>query len=92
MTAHNDLDTTLEAIGDELGVTRERVRQIEASALEKLRRACGAQYGVRWLKELDEALDEERLDYPLFAPGCSRTARPVEFDYTRRDAESHDED
>jgi DNA-directed RNA polymerase sigma subunit (sigma70/sigma32) len=29
---------TLEAVGRKLGVTRERVRQIEAAALERLRR------------------------------------------------------
>jgi len=35
----NDKAATLEAIGEELGVTKERVRQIETQALEKLRRA-----------------------------------------------------
>jgi RNA polymerase primary sigma factor len=38
---------TLEAIGQRMGVTRERVRQIEASALEKLRRRLQAR-GVEW--------------------------------------------
>jgi RNA polymerase primary sigma factor len=38
---------TLEAIGQRLGVTRERVRQIEASALQKLRRRLEAR-GVEW--------------------------------------------
>lgn len=33
---------SLEEIGDELGVTRERARQIEASALAKLRKALKA--------------------------------------------------
>jgi DNA-directed RNA polymerase sigma subunit (sigma70/sigma32) len=33
---------TLEAIGRKLGVTRERARQIEAAALEKLRRLMAA--------------------------------------------------
>jgi RNA polymerase sigma factor (sigma-70 family) len=38
---------TLESIGQRLGVTRERVRQIEASALQKLRRRLEAR-GVEW--------------------------------------------
>ena len=38
---------TLESIGQRLGVTRERVRQIEASALQKLRRRLEA-HGVEW--------------------------------------------
>ena len=33
---------TLEAIGRKIGVTRERVRQIEAAALERLRRLMAA--------------------------------------------------
>ena len=33
---------TLEAIGRKLGVTRERVRQIEAAALQRLRRLMAA--------------------------------------------------
>ena len=38
---------TLEAIGQRMGVTRERVRQIEASALQKLRRRLQAR-GIDW--------------------------------------------
>ena len=38
---------TLESIGQRLGVTRERVRQIEMSALHKLRRRLEAR-GVEW--------------------------------------------
>jgi RNA polymerase primary sigma factor len=38
---------TLEAIGRRMGVTRERVRQIEASALQKLRRRLEAR-GIEW--------------------------------------------
>jgi RNA polymerase primary sigma factor len=34
-------DHTLEEIGKEFGVTRERIRQLEAKALEKLRHAPG---------------------------------------------------
>ena len=38
---------TLEAIGRRMGITRERVRQIEASALQKLRRRLEAR-GIDW--------------------------------------------
>ena len=38
---------TLEAIGHRMGLTRERVRQIEASALQKLRRRLEAR-GIEW--------------------------------------------
>jgi DNA-directed RNA polymerase sigma subunit (sigma70/sigma32) len=38
---------TLESIGQRMGVTRERVRQIEMSALQKLRRRLEAR-GVEW--------------------------------------------
>jgi RNA polymerase primary sigma factor len=38
---------TLESIGQRMGVTRERVRQIEASALQKLRRRLEAR-GIQW--------------------------------------------
>ena len=34
-------EKTLEEIGDKLGVTRERIRQIQLSALGKMRRALG---------------------------------------------------
>ncbi len=37
LTKYGSADLTLEEIGLVLGVTRERVRQIEASALKKLR-------------------------------------------------------
>jgi RNA polymerase sigma factor (sigma-70 family) len=38
---------TLESIGQRMGVTRERVRQIEASALQKLRRQIEVR-GIEW--------------------------------------------
>lgn len=38
---------TLESIGQRMGVTRERVRQIEAAALDKLRRRLEAR-GIEW--------------------------------------------
>ncbi|HEY7141714.1 MAG TPA: RNA polymerase sigma factor RpoD/SigA [Methylomirabilota bacterium] len=42
-----DSPKTLESIGQRLGVTRERVRQIEAAALQKLRRRLEAR-GIDW--------------------------------------------
>jgi RNA polymerase sigma factor (sigma-70 family) len=38
---HTDVLETLECIGCDVGVTRERVRQIESSALQKLSRDRG---------------------------------------------------
>jgi RNA polymerase sigma-32 factor len=35
---------TLESLGDELGVSKERVRQVEHGALEKLRRALQSEF------------------------------------------------
>jgi RNA polymerase primary sigma factor len=43
----NEAPMTLESIGDRMGVTRERVRQIEASALLKLRRRLETR-GIEW--------------------------------------------
>lgn len=37
----NEITHTLEEVGKEFGVTRERVRQIEAKALEKIRNFKG---------------------------------------------------
>ena len=34
-----DESATLESLGDRLGISKERVRQIESRAIEKLRRA-----------------------------------------------------
>jgi len=43
----NDDPATLETLADELGVTRERVRQIQQEALVKLKRAMAARGVVR---------------------------------------------
>ena len=40
-----DEAVTLEALGERLGISKERVRQIEGNALEKLRRALIARVG-----------------------------------------------
>ena len=47
---------TLEEVGREFNVTRERIRQIEAKALRKLRHPCRA-------KKLKDFLDDETIDY-----------------------------
>ena len=43
---------TLEETAQMLGITRERVRQIETAALEKLRRRLKARYGITSLAGL----------------------------------------
>lgn len=59
---------TLEKIGKEFGVTRERVRQIEKNALRKLQRNVGNtklhvinQYGVGLIQKYDNVVLEEKL-------------------------------
>ena len=47
---------TLSEIGQKLGITRERVRQIEAAALKKLRPSC---YGSREWTAMDT---EEKIN------------------------------
>jgi RNA polymerase nonessential primary-like sigma factor len=43
----NDDPATLETLAEEMGVTRERVRQIQQEALVKLKRAMAARGVVR---------------------------------------------
>jgi hypothetical protein len=54
---------TLEEIGAEMGITRERVRQIETSALGKLREDTGGD--VSWIGRLT-----------LATPDCKRCGEP----------------
>jgi RNA polymerase sigma-32 factor len=42
----NEESSTLESLGNRLGISKERVRQIENRALEKLRRALEERYPV----------------------------------------------
>jgi RNA polymerase primary sigma factor len=42
---------TLEVVGNEFGVTRERIRQIEAKALRKLKQVCHSRHLDRFLEE-----------------------------------------
>ena len=43
---------TLEETAQLLGVTRERVRQIERSALQKIRKALAERYGITSFSEM----------------------------------------
>lgn len=65
---------TLEEIGRLMGVTRERVRQIEAQALRKLMAACGIEEG----QEGDEDGDgfAEIGGVPISIPSCRRCGDP----------------
>lgn len=82
---------TLQDIGGKLGVTRERIRQIEAKALKRLRRVYG--YGLihrflatkvaRYLtehKEMQGILDEDDIA-SAFADDCSTEETVLAFSF-----------
>lgn len=56
---HNQYNYTLEEVASELGVCRERVRQIEKQALEKVRAGFAARGITR--SELDDYDDDPKL-------------------------------
>ena len=60
----DDHERTLEAIGVEFGVTRERIRQIEAKALKKLRHPSRARNLVDW---------DQPTPFPKPADTCAQT-------------------
>ena len=68
---------TLEEIGAMLGVTRERVRQIQVNAMRKLRRAC-VREGIHWS---DFCKAAGMIDY---TPGTYDAIRICRLNYQKR--------
>lgn len=63
--AEGGREVTLDECAKQLGVTRERVRQIERKALLKARAYLVAKYGEQAAKELLPALLRQRHDVPV---------------------------
>ena len=55
----DDNDLTLEEVGSQFNVTRERIRQIEAKALKKLRHISRSEYLEPFITFIKEDLKEE---------------------------------
>ena len=64
---------TLDAVGQEFGVTRERIRQIEAKALQKLRTALEAR-GIDEQLWLDHMRDLHRLQKTAYSVSGAHVA------------------
>lgn len=59
-----DRDSTLEAVGREFGVTRERIRQIEAKAIRRLRRPSRLKLFTGYEDDTKQRYARHRLDDP----------------------------
>jgi hypothetical protein len=52
-------DHTLEEVGQQFSVTRERIRQIEAKALRKLKHPRAGSCGASWISEFASVVAKE---------------------------------